>query len=54
MASAKVSRMPEPPVMFKKFGDSALEFELHVWIHDIDERTQGAQCAASGPGKAFA
>ena len=38
MASSKVSRMPEPLVMFKKFGDSALEFELHVWIHDIDER----------------
>jgi len=38
MASAKVSRRPEPLVMFKKFGDSALEFELHVWIHDINER----------------
>jgi potassium efflux system protein len=38
MASANVSRMPEPLVMFKKFGDNALEFELHVWIHDIDER----------------
>jgi small-conductance mechanosensitive channel len=38
MASTKVSRMPEPLVMFKKFGDSALEFELHVWIHDINER----------------
>jgi small-conductance mechanosensitive channel len=38
MASAGVSRTPEPLVMFKKFGDTALEFELHVWIHDIDER----------------
>jgi len=38
MASSKVSRMPEPLVMFKTFGDSALEFELHVWIYDIDER----------------
>ena len=38
MASANVSRTPEPLVMFKTFGDSALEFELHVWIHDIDER----------------
>ncbi len=38
MASSKVSRMPEPLVMFKKFGDSALEFELHVWIRDINER----------------
>ena len=38
MASSQVSRLPEPLVMFKKFGDSALEFELHVWIHDINER----------------
>jgi len=38
MASSNVSRMPDPLVMFKKFGDSALEFELHVWIRDIDER----------------
>jgi small-conductance mechanosensitive channel len=38
MASSKVSRLPEPLVMFKTFGDSALEFELHVWIHDINER----------------
>jgi potassium efflux system protein len=38
MVSSKVSRVPEPLVMFRKFGDSALEFELHVWIHDIDER----------------
>jgi small-conductance mechanosensitive channel len=37
MANAKVTRSPEPQVLFMKFGDSALEFELRVWIHDIDE-----------------
>lgn len=38
MASSKVSRMPELFVTFTKFGESALEFDLHVWIHDIEER----------------
>jgi len=57
MVSSKVSRVPEPLVMFRKFGDSALEFELHVWIHDIDERHkvrsalhQGLECRLRDAG----
>ena len=28
---------PEPHVLFRAFGDSALEFELRVFIHNIDQ-----------------
>lgn len=38
MASSKVLRMPEPQVLFLRFGESSLDFELRVWISDIDER----------------
>jgi small-conductance mechanosensitive channel len=38
MASSKVMRKPEPQVLFLKFGESSLDFELRVWISDIDDR----------------
>jgi potassium efflux system protein len=38
MASSKVLRMPEPQVLFLRFGGSSLDFELRVWISDIDDR----------------
>jgi small-conductance mechanosensitive channel len=38
MASSKVLKMPEPQVLFLRFGESSLDFELRVWISDIDER----------------
>jgi small-conductance mechanosensitive channel len=40
MASSKVLRMPEPQILFLRFGESSLDFELRVWISDIDERIQ--------------
>jgi len=38
MANSKVMRKPEPQVLFLKFGESSLDFELRVWISDIDDR----------------
>jgi len=38
MASPKVMRMPEPQVLFLNFGESSLDFELRVWISNIDDR----------------
>ena len=37
MASSKVTRLPEPQALFMKFGESALEFELRVWVSNIDD-----------------
>lgn len=30
----RVSKIPEPEVLFLKFGESSLEFELRVWVDD--------------------
>ncbi|MEJ2364271.1 MAG: mechanosensitive ion channel [Deltaproteobacteria bacterium] len=38
MASSKVMRLPEPRVLFVNFGESSLDFELRVWISNIDDR----------------
>jgi len=38
MASSKVMRMPEPQVFFVNFGESSLDFELRVWMSNIDDR----------------
>jgi len=38
MASSKVMRMPEPQVLFVNFGESSLDFELRVWMSNIDDR----------------
>jgi small-conductance mechanosensitive channel len=40
MANSKVMRLPEPQVFFRKFGESALDFELRVWISNVDDRRQ--------------
>ena len=31
---------PEPSVLFRRFGDSTLDFELRVWIWNVDNRLQ--------------
>ena len=33
----RVLRNPEPNPLFLRFGDSALEFELHSWIADVKD-----------------
>jgi len=33
-----VSETPEPQVLFLRFGESSLEFELRVWVFNIDHR----------------
>ncbi len=30
--------MPSPVALFKGFGDSSLDFELRVWIRNIERR----------------
>ena len=30
--------MPDKAVLFRKFGDSSLDFELRVWTSDVDNR----------------
>ena len=44
LASAKkqkeVLNSPAPEVLFMNFGDSSLDFELRVWIEDVDRRAQ--------------
>lgn len=32
-----VAREPAPHVLFRSFGDSSLQFELRVWVLDVDE-----------------
>jgi small-conductance mechanosensitive channel len=34
----QVATIPEPQVLFLRFGDSALEFELRAWVWDADEK----------------
>jgi len=42
MASArensKIAKTPGPQVLFLKFGESSLDFELRVWVLDADDR----------------
>lgn len=44
LASAKkqkeVVKSPVPEVLFMDFGESSLDFELRVWIQDVDRRLQ--------------
>lgn len=35
---AKTNYMPAPKVLFRSFGDSSLDFELRVFLHNIDTR----------------
>ena len=34
----KVGGMPKPVVLFREFGDSSLNFELRVFLHNVDSR----------------
>ena len=34
----KVAKNPVPQVLFLRFGESSLDFELRVWLLDVDER----------------
>jgi len=34
---SRVLSSPEPNPLFLRFGDSALEFELHTWIADVKD-----------------
>jgi len=42
MASAEdhemVAKSPPPQVLFRSFGESSLDFELRIWINDINNR----------------
>ncbi|VAW50440.1 Potassium efflux system KefA protein / Small-conductance mechanosensitive channel [hydrothermal vent metagenome] len=35
---SKAKTMPEPRVLFREFGDSSLNFELRVFLHNVDSR----------------
>ncbi|MBT8119285.1 MAG: mechanosensitive ion channel [Gammaproteobacteria bacterium] len=35
---AKTSYLPKPIVLFREFGDSSLNFELRVFLHNVDSR----------------
>jgi len=37
-ANAMVAKTPAPQVLFLRFGESTLDFELRVWISDVDKR----------------
>ncbi|HEV8718764.1 MAG TPA: mechanosensitive ion channel domain-containing protein [Candidatus Binatia bacterium] len=40
LAHPGVMKSPEPGILFRSFGDSALNFELRAWIADVDNRLQ--------------
>jgi small-conductance mechanosensitive channel len=40
LAHAGVMKSPEPRILFRNFGGSSLDFELHAWILEVDNRLQ--------------
>jgi len=36
--NSKIAQKPAPQVLFLKFGESSLDFELRVWVLDADDR----------------
>jgi small-conductance mechanosensitive channel len=42
LAHPGVLHSPEPQVLFRRFGDSSLDFELRAWVADVDSRLQVA------------
>jgi small-conductance mechanosensitive channel len=37
-SNPKLMKNPEPQVLFKNFGASSLDFELRIWIWNVDDR----------------
>jgi len=37
-----IAKTPSPQVLFRSFGESSLDFELRVWITDVDNRLVAA------------
>ena len=35
-----IAKSPQPQVLFLAFGESSLNFELRVWVKDVDNRLQ--------------
>jgi small-conductance mechanosensitive channel len=40
LAHPGVLKSPEPQILFRGFGDSSRNFELRVWVADVDNRLQ--------------
>ena len=40
LADPGVMKEPEPRILFRSLGGGSLDFELHVWIVDVDHRLQ--------------
>ena len=40
LANPGVMKEPEPRILFRNLGGGSLDFELHVWIVDVDHRLQ--------------
>jgi len=40
LAHPGVMKSPEPQILFRSFGDSSRNFELRVWVADVDNRLQ--------------
>ena len=40
LADPGVMKEPEPRILFRNLGGGSLDFELHVWIVDVDHRLQ--------------
>lgn len=53
LAVDKVMRVPEPRVRFRSFGDSALQFELLVWIPEPELRGRVLDALHMGVYKRF-
>jgi small-conductance mechanosensitive channel len=39
-ANSMVTRMPAPKIFFLAFGENSLDFEVRVWISDVENRLQ--------------